>query len=60
MSVYAGLVWSVDDGTGSWRAMSGSLARRLGLLAAMQLTLKRVALAPTATGMAVWFARSQV
>ncbi len=40
--------------------MEGSLARRAGWSAARQETLKRVALAPTATGGEVVLVRSQV
>lgn len=51
---------SLDDGMGRSRAMGQILARRSGISAARQETLKSVATAPAATGTAVVLVRSQV
>lgn len=51
---------SEDDGMGRSRAIGQIRARRSGMSAARQETLKSVATAPAATGTAVVLLRSQV
>ena len=60
MSCIVGLLSSLLDGTGRSNAIDGSFSRRSADWAATQLTLNRVARAPTATGVAVVFDRSHV
>jgi hypothetical protein len=49
-----------DEGRGRLMAMPGIMDSKAGWLAAMQETLYRDAVAPTATGIAVLLERSQV
>ena len=55
--MFAGDMMFAGSGTGNFKAISGIIAMRPGNGPARQVTLKRVATAPAATGVAVSLAQ---